>query len=50
MNLDGAHSDEVRRYVVDNALMWLRDYHLDGLRLDAVHALHDRAPCTCSSR
>ena len=33
---------EVRRYVIDNALMWLRDYHLDGLRLDAVHALHDR--------
>ena len=32
----------MRRYVVDNALMWLRDYHLDGLRLDAVHALHDR--------
>ena len=42
VNLDGAHSEEVRRYVVDNALMWLRDYHLDGLRLDAVHALHDR--------
>ena len=32
----------MRRYVIDNALMWLRDYHLDGLRLDAVHALHDR--------
>ncbi|WP_116950808.1 malto-oligosyltrehalose trehalohydrolase [Jiangella endophytica] len=31
----------VRRYVVDNALMWLRDYHVDGLRLDAVHALVD---------
>ncbi|SDU70905.1 malto-oligosyltrehalose trehalohydrolase [Jiangella alkaliphila] len=31
----------VRRFVVDNALMWLRDYHLDGLRLDAVHALAD---------
>lgn len=31
----------VRRYVIDNALMWLRDYHLDGLRLDAVHALVD---------
>ena len=36
------HSEQVRRYVIDNALMWLRDYHLDGLRLDAVHALHDR--------
>ncbi len=42
LNLDGPGSDEVRRYVVDNAVMWLRDYHLDGLRLDAVHALVDR--------
>ncbi|MGE3541373.1 MAG: malto-oligosyltrehalose trehalohydrolase [Candidatus Tectimicrobiota bacterium] len=41
VNLDGPHSHEVRRFVCDNALMWLRDYHLDGLRLDAVHALVD---------
>ncbi|MGH3787551.1 MAG: malto-oligosyltrehalose trehalohydrolase [Pseudonocardiaceae bacterium] len=41
LNLDGPHSDEVRRYVIDNTLEWLRDYHLDGLRLDAVHALRD---------
>ena len=41
LNLDGPESDEVRRYIIDNALMWLRDYHLDGLRLDAVHALVD---------
>ena len=41
LNLDGPQSDEVRRYVIDNALAWLRDYHLDGLRLDAVHALRD---------
>jgi maltooligosyltrehalose trehalohydrolase len=34
-------SDEVRRFAVDNALMWLRDYHVDGLRLDAVHAIID---------
>ena len=34
----------VRRFVIDNALMWLRDYHVDGLRLDAVHALQDRSP------
>lgn len=33
----------VRRYIVDNALMWLRDFHVDGLRLDAVHALKDRS-------
>jgi maltooligosyltrehalose trehalohydrolase len=41
VNLDGPGSDEVRRFFCDNALMWLRDYHLDGLRLDAVHALID---------
>jgi maltooligosyltrehalose trehalohydrolase len=41
LNLDGPHSDEVRRYVIDNAVEWLRHYHLDGLRLDAVHALRD---------
>lgn len=41
LNLDGVGSDEVRRYVVDNALGWLRDFHIDGLRLDAVHALRD---------
>ncbi len=41
VNLDGAHSEEVRRYIIDNALEWLRDFHVDGLRLDAVHALHD---------
>jgi maltooligosyltrehalose trehalohydrolase len=41
VNLDGAGSDEVRRFFIDNAIQWLRDYHLDGLRLDAVHALID---------
>jgi maltooligosyltrehalose trehalohydrolase len=41
LNLDGPHSEGVRRFVVDNALMWLRDFHVDGLRLDAVHALRD---------
>jgi maltooligosyltrehalose trehalohydrolase len=41
LNLDGRGSDEVRRFVCDNALAWLRDYHVDGLRLDAVHALVD---------
>ncbi len=39
MNYDGPYSDEVRRFVIDNALMWLRDYGFDGLRLDAVHAI-----------
>ena len=41
VNLDGSGSDEVRRFFIDNALMWLRDYHVDGLRLDAVHAIFD---------
>ncbi|GAC1591276.1 MAG: malto-oligosyltrehalose trehalohydrolase [Acidimicrobiales bacterium] len=41
VNLDGEGSDGVRRFFVDNALMWLRDYHVDALRLDAVHALLD---------
>jgi maltooligosyltrehalose trehalohydrolase len=41
INLDGPGSDDVRRYLIDNALMWMRDYHVDGLRLDAVHALSD---------
>lgn len=41
VNLDGAGSEEVRRYILDNALRWLRDFHIDGLRLDAVHALVD---------
>ncbi|WP_018879546.1 malto-oligosyltrehalose trehalohydrolase [Thioalkalivibrio sp. ALE9] len=41
VNLDGPDSDAVRRFFIDNARMWLRDYHLDGLRLDAVHAIVD---------
>lgn len=43
VNFDGPGSDEVRRFVIDNALMWLRDYHCDGLRLDAVHAIDDQS-------
>ena len=41
VNLDGAGSDEVRRYFCENAAMWLRDFHFDGLRIDAVHAMVD---------
>ncbi|AJE43109.1 malto-oligosyltrehalose trehalohydrolase [Streptomyces nodosus] len=41
VNLDAPGSDEVRAYLIGSALSWLRDYRLDGLRLDAVHALHD---------
>ncbi len=39
INYDGAHSDAVRRFIIDNAVMWLGDYGFDGLRLDAVHAI-----------
>lgn len=41
VNLDAPGSDEVRAYLIGSALSWLRDHHLDGLRLDAVHALAD---------
>ncbi len=41
VNFDGPDAGEVRRFVVDNALHWLRDHHCDGLRLDAVHAIVD---------
>jgi maltooligosyltrehalose trehalohydrolase len=41
VNFDDGESAQVRRFFCDNALMWLRDYHFDGLRLDAVHAIID---------
>ncbi|MDQ1695173.1 MAG: maltooligosyltrehalose trehalohydrolase, partial [Frankiaceae bacterium] len=41
INLDAAWSDDVRQWIIDNAVSWLRDFHVDGLRLDAVHALVD---------
>lgn len=41
VNLDAPGSDEVRAYLVGSALAWLREYRIDGLRLDAVHALRD---------
>jgi maltooligosyltrehalose trehalohydrolase len=43
VNLDGPGSDEVRRFFIDNALMWLGEYGVDGLRIDAVHAFVDRS-------
>lgn len=42
-NFDGKHSKAVRQYVVQNAIYWLDEYHLDGLRLDAVHFMHDES-------
>src|SRR5579883_119349 len=41
VNLDGRGSDAVGRFVLDNARMWLDEFHFDGLRLDAVHAIFD---------
>ncbi len=38
LNFDGPHSDEVRRFFMENALYWLTDFHIDALRLDALHA------------
>jgi maltooligosyltrehalose trehalohydrolase len=43
MNFDDAGSDGVRRFFIENALYWLRDCHVDALRLDAVHAIFDRS-------
>lgn len=42
INFDGADSAPVRNYFIENALHWLRDYHIDGLRLDAVHGIFDQ--------
>ena len=44
LNFDGEGSVEVRRFVLDNVRMWIRDFHCDGLRLDAVHAIVDDSP------
>jgi maltooligosyltrehalose trehalohydrolase len=44
VNLDDSGSHEVRRWICDNALRWFREFHLDALRLDAVHALADESP------
>jgi maltooligosyltrehalose trehalohydrolase len=41
INFDGAYSDEVRNFFIGNAIHWFCHYHVDGLRLDAVHAIYD---------
>lgn len=41
LNFDDAHSDGVRNFFIENALFWFRDFHLDALRLDAIHAIYD---------
>lgn len=44
INFDGPHSEAVREFVTANAGYWIEEYHLDGLRLDAVHAIYDDSP------
>jgi maltooligosyltrehalose trehalohydrolase len=41
LNFDGPYSDHVRRFFIENAIYWLNDYHIDALRLDALHAILD---------
>jgi maltooligosyltrehalose trehalohydrolase len=43
VNFEGPWSHQVRQFFIDNALMWMREFHIDGLRLDAVHAYIDRS-------
>lgn len=44
LNFDGPHADGVREFFIQNALSWCEDHHVDGLRLDAVHAIVDNSP------
>lgn len=44
LNFDGEGSQYVRRFFVDNAVYWLREFHIDGLRLDATHQIYDESP------
>ena len=44
INFDGPQSDAVRQFFLDNARMWIRDFHADGLRLDAVQTIYDFSP------
>ncbi|MEX2565283.1 MAG: malto-oligosyltrehalose trehalohydrolase [Cyclobacteriaceae bacterium] len=44
LNFDDGYSDHVRNFFLQNAIMWLKDFHFDGLRLDAIHAILDNGP------
>jgi len=46
LNFDGPHSDHVRRFFIENALYWVTDFHIDAIRLDALHAILDISPHT----
>ena len=43
-NVDGEHAEDVRDFLIENAIYWLDQFHFDGLRLDAVHAIGDNGP------
>jgi maltooligosyltrehalose trehalohydrolase len=43
LNFDGPYSDEVRRFFIDSALFWVTEFHIDALRLDAIHAILDHS-------
>ncbi|MES2788290.1 MAG: malto-oligosyltrehalose trehalohydrolase [Planctomycetota bacterium] len=43
VNFDEEHSEEVRAFVLNNVRQWIRDFHIDGLRLDAIQQIHDRS-------
>lgn len=45
IHYDGDQSEGVRQFVLDNVSWWLGEFHLDGLRLDAIHAIYDQGPC-----
>src|SRR3954468_18734553 len=44
LNVDGEHADPVREWIAQSAEQWIRDFHIDGLRLDAIHAITDSSP------
>jgi len=44
INFDGPYSDEVRQFFIENAIYWLTEFHIDALRLDALHAILDISP------
>ncbi|MCD6049880.1 MAG: malto-oligosyltrehalose trehalohydrolase, partial [Verrucomicrobia bacterium] len=44
LNFDGKHCLAVREYFLQNAIYWVEEFHIDGFRLDAIHAIHDSSP------
>jgi maltooligosyltrehalose trehalohydrolase len=46
LNFDGDHHQQVRAFFIENARYWIHEYHIDGLRLDATHAIKDDSPRT----